>query len=629
MLRIFFIAMASLLIVQTTTAQSFFPIDAPDDALVQVTENRRNAGQLTTIALADLDDDGIQDLIMGAPRSSAFVDVNDNPTTVTDSGMVYVLFGDNIGSGTEIYQDLTAQPSLEPNALRSSLVSGMNGMQISPNAPGEFFGAALATGDFDGDGRQDLAVSATAPVGGMNGAVVLLLDTATLFAGSATPHFLDLENDTPTTGSAVRIEGREAGARFGSSLLMKDLDNDGLDDLIIGTPRASEYRVDADILPDDVTGTVDIVWGTTETLTVWGFDEDEAVSIDDLSPNDGVTSPAIQTIPQAHTLYTLPEGSLPHERFGTALAAADIDEISPPTTNTITLAVGAPNALANGAGQVRLIRLFQRPFTEGTNVTALASPAVTHIFRGTEDDGALGTALAWGDFQDDGLLDLVASAPFATARGNDNGGFVYIAPDIAAIAPTDVVIDAARDLAIAGAEDLAFLGMSLAIGEYDPSPGDDLIVGSPGRAWEDPFSTVTLVNNGAVYVFSDANLTAAFGSADPEWFADPGFDLARRPALSSTLLSGTPNNFRFGTRVAAGQFDNLAGVDVFGASDGLLAIAIDCIGNTTDGGYLTCNTEREGLRILGVRSGSLPFNSGGTFPGIVPAAASAVWLEVE
>jgi hypothetical protein len=85
------------------------------------------------LAVGDFDDDGYDDLAIGAPYSDFYG---------TDAGAVAVLFGGSGGlttSGSEIW----GQDTL--------------GIQGSAESS-DHFGAALAAGDYDGDGDDDLAV---------------------------------------------------------------------------------------------------------------------------------------------------------------------------------------------------------------------------------------------------------------------------------------------------------------------------------------------------------------------------------------------------------------------------------------------------------------------------------------
>ncbi len=159
------------------------------------------------LAAGDFDGDGNDDLAIGVPDEN-FGHVND--------GVVQVLWGTQFGLSSE-FDQLWRQDLLEPEA--SEL--------------GDRFGAALAAGDFDGDGHDDLAIGAPdealeGPIVGIDsaGVVHVLYGSGTLFTGEGSDLFTqDLEMEQP-----------EAFDRFGHTLASGDFDNDGWDDLAIGVP---------------------------------------------------------------------------------------------------------------------------------------------------------------------------------------------------------------------------------------------------------------------------------------------------------------------------------------------------------------------------------------------------------
>ncbi|MGC5010622.1 FG-GAP repeat protein [Streptosporangium sp. DT93] len=115
------------------------------------------------------------------------------------------------------------------------------------------FGAVLATGDFDGDGRDEIAVGAPADTVLKNGqGSVTVLDVRRRGA-------VRLTQDSPRIGGAA-----EVWDFFGSALATGDFDADGRDDLAIGVP--GEGLSENQRAMDYGDGTVHVVYGSTGGL---------------------------------------------------------------------------------------------------------------------------------------------------------------------------------------------------------------------------------------------------------------------------------------------------------------------------------------------------------------------------
>ena len=171
-----------------------------DEAAVIVDGSLSNDRAGTAVAVGDLDDDGVADLVIGVPYF-------DDPLSGAGGAFVFL---DPLGGGSLLTLDL---------ADRS--VTGGAG---SANA-----GAGLAVADLDGDGRADLVVAAPNKTGAATG-------------GGVVGIFTDRDTGRQALDDAAyRLLGTSTGGQLGMALAATsataDHDGDGRPELWIGAPN--------------------------------------------------------------------------------------------------------------------------------------------------------------------------------------------------------------------------------------------------------------------------------------------------------------------------------------------------------------------------------------------------------
>jgi FG-GAP repeat protein len=191
-----------------------------------------------------------------------------------------------------------------PGLREGRLITQRTGWVRQPAAQTDAFGAVLAAGDFDGDGRPEIAVGAPGDGERTEGAVTVL-DPRSRTARSISQSGPALSGDP------------EIGDRFGAALAAGDFDADGRDDLAIGVPGEDLNEMKASAGLGE--GAVHVLYGPS------------------LSEHGEMWSGKSRRLRWDAGRY---------DHFGAALAAADLDG-----DGAADLAVGAP-----GRGAVQVLR---------------------------------------------------------------------------------------------------------------------------------------------------------------------------------------------------------------------------------------------------------------------------------
>ncbi len=373
---------------------------------------------------ADFNGDGFDDLAIGAP--------GEDLGTATDAGIVQVIYGSATGLAT-VGSSNWSQSILGTDSDES----------------GDNFGASLAAGDFNNDGRDDLAVGVPGedfPPVGQAGAVHVIYGSATGLTAIGSAFF---HQDT----NRVR-DSAETDDLSGKSLAAGDFNADGFADLGVGVPEQD--------LPDKTdAGAVHIFYGG----------------------GAGLKPPGNQTFNMDHP--SIPGSAAAGDEFGAALAAGDFNG-----DGRDDLAIGAPFAKIGTAIESGT---FSTLLGSAVGLSATGSQSL-----GSSDAGAQnGTALAAGDFNGDGRDDLATGAPFGTLGTGIDSGLVWIYQGV----PAGLSLNGQIYQSFFGHtnESGDQFGSALTAGDFDNDGFRDLAIGVPGEDHS------TFTNNGSVLV--------AFGSS--------------------------------------------------------------------------------------------------------------------
>ncbi len=434
------------------------------------------------VGAGDLDGDGIAELVVGAPGLA-------DSTGGQHAGAVFVF-------------RLSVLDTLSSAGRATHLAD----RTVFGNSDQGRFGSAVAVGDLDADGFEDLAVGA--PDAG-SGNSVARGEVSVYFGRPA-----DAGSRLTSTLPDATLTGASSGAKLGTSMLSRDIDGDGAAELLISAPggggksgarpgavyvvsgaalrsmrevKAASAVAEAIIVGEEAG---DALTGLAVADTDGDGDLELVIGACQADgPSPGLTDAgklyvidAREVLAQSSPLRLTGARALPGvtERgfFGRSISVGDIDYdgVDDLLVSAYASKAGGDRLEATGEAFV----LFGGP--DGRSVTtALDDPAVPR-FRGATDSDLFGLPVLLADVNGDGADDIVAAAQYGDGPDDERSacGEVYVyRGSLRSVMAAKAGSAESADMTVVGESPEDAIGGALMVVELSRGGSPALIIGAP------------------------------------------------------------------------------------------------------------------------------------------------------
>ena len=292
----------------------------------------------------------------------------------------------------------------------------------------DHMGLDVASGDVNDDGVDDLVVGAR--LGDPNG--VLNAGVTYVFYGPLEPGTVD------PAAADVTVNGIDPKSQAGRSLAVFDVNDDGADDLVLGAVLAS---------PDEGRA------GAGEAYVVFG----------PIGPG------VVELSTQADIVL---EGIAERDHLGSGADGGDLNDDG--VADLVLGAVGASPDFRSSAGAAFIVF---GPMTAGSY---RLEQMVDVTVQGIDIGDQLGYGVGVGDFNRDGVQDLLMGAQGASPPGRIDSGVTYVIFGPLASGKLELLLEA--DIIIEGAARGDLSGGDTTAGDINNDGIDDVVIGSQ---WSD------------------------------------------------------------------------------------------------------------------------------------------------